>query len=197
MFLSNLSKSANVDYSEIFLKVANTYPEFKEAVEIIKNNSEGRAWLIGGFVCRSIIQELYGVPMSEDVDLDFIVEKAVPINVPDGWKIEQNSYGNPKLIGPTYEIDYIPLSNLHSIIRRNLEPTIENFLTGTPLNVQSIAFDITNNKVVGDIGIKSIKERVIAINDLEQAKHRAEKKGVNPNDLVTDIAEQFNFKAVY
>ncbi len=185
-----------MDYTQSFLKVANTYPEFKEALEIIRKNSQGKAWLIGGFVCRSIIQDLYGVTMSKDVDLDFIIEKPQDIEVPDGWGIEKNSYGNPKLVGRSFEIDYIPLNNIHSIIRRNLEPTIENFLLGTPLNVQSIAYDVTENKVIGDIGIKSIEKKVIAINDMEQAKHRAGKKGVTPEDLVRDIANQFGFTAI-
>ncbi len=186
-----------MNFTELFLKVAKTYPEYEEAVGMVKANSAGHVWLIGGFVCRSIIQELYGIPMSKEVDLDFVVEKARPITVPDGWKLEQNKYGNPKLVGPTYEIDYIPLESVHSVLRRGLAPTIENFLSGTPLNVQSIAFDITNNQIIGEIGIKSIKDKVVAINDLEQAKHRAAKKGVTPNDLVTNIASQFQFQAVY
>ncbi len=186
-----------VDYTQSFLRVANTYPEFKEAVEIVSSNSEGKIWLIGGFVCRCIIQDLYNIPMSNDVDLDFIVEKPLPIKLPVGWKSRDNSYGNPKFVGPKYEIDYIPLNNIHSITRRNLQPTIENFLSGTPLNVQSIVYDVTNNIVIGDIGIKSIQERFIAINDIEQAKHRAEKKGVDVADLVTDIAQQFNFTPIY
>ncbi|TSC70363.1 MAG: hypothetical protein CEO12_387 [Parcubacteria group bacterium Gr01-1014_46] len=185
-----------MDYTQSFLRVANTYPEFREALEIIKKNSKGKAWLIGGFVCRSIIQDLYGVPMSKDVDLDFIIEKPQDIVVPDGWKIEKNSYGNPKLIGQSFEIDYVPLNNIHFIIRHNLEPSIENFLLGTPLNVQSIAFDIITNKVIGDIGLKSIQEKIVAINDMEQARHRAEKKGVVPDDLVKDIANQFGFKTI-
>lgn len=71
-----------MDYTETFLKIANTYPEFKESLEIVKSNSEGDVWLIGGFVCRSIIQGLYGVPMSDDVDLDFIVEKSKKLICP-------------------------------------------------------------------------------------------------------------------
>jgi hypothetical protein len=184
-----------MDYTQSFLKVANTYPEFKEALEIIKKNSKGKVWLIGGFVCRSIIQDLYGIPMSKDVDLDFIIEKPQEIKVPVDWKIEKNSYGNPKLVGPIFEIDYIHLNNIHSIIRRNLKPTIENFLSGTPLNVQSIVFDVTENKVIGDIGIKSIQEKIIAINNVEQTRHRAEKKEVTSEELVKDIAAQFSFEA--
>lgn len=184
-----------MNYTESFLKVANTYPEFAEAVNIIKKNSEGNAWLIGGFVCRSIIQDLYGIQMTKDVDLDFIVEKSKDIEVPENWKINENSYGNPKLIGPDYEIDYIPLNNIHSIHRRGLESTIENFLSGTPLNVQSIAYDIIKNKVIGEIGIKAIHDKVVAVNDLEQARHRANKKSVSVDELVKDIAEQFDFEA--
>ncbi len=183
-----------MDYTQSFLKVANTYPEFKEALEIIKANSDGKAWLIGGFVCRSIIQDLYGIPMSKDVDLDFIIENPKEIKLPEGWEIRKNSYGNPKLVGPSYEIDYVPLNTIHSILRRNLEPTMENFLSGTPLNVQSIAFDITDNKVIGDIGIKAIQDKVISVNNFEQAKHRAEKKEVSVQDLISDIAKQFGFK---
>jgi hypothetical protein len=183
-----------MDYTQSFLRVASAYPEFKEALKIIKNNSEGRSWLIGGFVCRSIIQDLYGVPMPKDVDLDFIIERPKDIVVPAGWRIAENSYGNPKLVGPTFEIDYVPLNKVHSIVRRNLEPTIENFFPGTPLNVQSIAFDILENKVIGDIGKKSIQDKIVAINDIEQAQHRAEKKGVMLQDMVKGIAEQFGFE---
>jgi hypothetical protein len=183
-----------MDYTESFLKVANTFPEFKEAVEIVKNNSKGNIWLIGGFVCRSIIQDLYGIQMSQDVDFDFIVEEPKEVQIPENWEMRMNSYGNPKFIGPEYEIDFVPLNNIHSILRRNLEPTIENFLTGAPLNVQSIVYDVRSNKVIGDIGIKSIQDKIVAVNDPEQAKHRALKKGVTVEELVKDIADQFKFR---
>ncbi len=131
--------------------------------------------------------------MSKDVDLDFIVEKPLPIKLAADWKIVNNSYGNPKLIGPHFEIDYIPLNNINSIIRRGLDPTIDNFLSGTPLNVQSIAFDITDNKVIGDVGIKSIQEKIVSVNNKEQAEYSAKKKAVTVTELVTNIANQFNF----
>ncbi len=186
-----------MDYTQSFLKVANNYHEFKEAVEIIRKSSKGKAWLIGGFVFRSIIQDLYGIPMSKDVDLDFIIEKPAEIKVPTNWKIGKNSYNNPKLIGPNYEIDYVPLNNIHSIIRRGLDPTIENFLSGTPLNIQSIAYDIIDNAVVGNIGIQSISQKVIAVNNLEQAEHRAKLKGITLADLITDISNQLKFSPRY
>ncbi len=185
-----------MDYTESFLNIANTYPEFKEAVEIIKKNSEGGIWLMGGFVFRSIVENIYGVPMSKNADLDFIVENPKEIKVPDDWVIKKNDYGNPKLVGPSFYIDCIPLKNVHSIIRRKLEPTIENFLSGTPLNIQSIIFDVIKNKVMGDIGIKSIQERIVSVNDPIQAEYRAGKKGVTVSDLVRNLADELGFKAV-
>lgn len=89
------------------------------------------------------------------------------------------------------------LGTIHSVVRRNLNPTIENFLSGTPLNIQSIAFDIESQKVIGDIGLRSIQEKIIAVNDLEQAKYRAHKKGVSIETLIIDIADQFNFTPIY
>jgi hypothetical protein len=182
-----------MDYSQSFLNVANTYLEFKEAVEIIKKNTEGKAWLIGGFVFRAIVEDVYNIPISKDVDFDFIVEIPKDISLPHGWRIDKNSYGNPKFIGPSYEIDYVPLNNIHSIIRRGLEPTIDNFFSGAPLNIQSIAYDVMDNKVVGNIGIKAIKDKTISINNMEQALHRAQIKGVKLRDLITDVANQLDF----
>jgi hypothetical protein len=193
--MESMEKKDN--YTEIFLNVAKRYPEFEEAVEIIKANSEGSSWLIGGFVCRAIIQELYGVPMSKDVDFDFIVENPKKLKLPEGWKIEQNSYGNPKFISSSYEIDYVPLTTVHSITRRGLEPTFANYLSGTPLTIQSIAFDVKSQQVIGDIGIKAIRDKTVGINDLEQAKHRAEKKGKTVEELVKGVADEFGFTSIY
>lgn len=184
-----------MDITEVFLKFALQRQEFQEAIDLVKANSEGNAWLIGGYVCRGIIQELYGVPIG-DYDFDFFVEGAREIRVPDGWEQRINSYGNPKLIGPHYEIDYVPLKSIHSIVRRGLEPTIDNFLTGAPLTIQSIAYDIDNQKVIGEAGILAIKNREVGINNLEQAKHRAAKKGVILEELVAGVAAQFNFRPV-
>ena len=184
-----------MDMTETFLKFVSQREEFQEAVDFIKANSEGNAWLVGGYVCRGIIQELYGVPIG-DYDFDFVVEGAREICVPNGWEQRANSYGNPKLIGPHYEIDYVPLKSIHSIVRRGLEPTIDNFLTGAPLTIQSIAYDVGSQKVIGEAGILAIKNKEVGINNLEQAQYRAQKKGVSLEELVAGVAAQFNFRPV-
>lgn len=94
--------------TKIFLTVANSHPEFAQALEVIKKNSKGKSWLIGGCVCRSIIEGLYGIPMPKETDFDVIVEHLLPLTLPNGWTSKVNSYGNPKLIGPAYSINMIP-----------------------------------------------------------------------------------------
>ena len=183
-----------MDFTASFLRVANTNPAFKESVDIIKANSDGRAWIIGGFVCRSIIQDLYGTQMPEDADFDFIVERPhTEFHLPDGWKMTMNSFGNPRFIGPKYQIDYVPLEGIRSIVDRGLEPKIENYLTGTPLNVQSLIYDIEAGQIIGEIGMESIREKFISINNREEAGKRVLQKGITLSDLVTDIATQFGF----
>ena len=150
--------------------------------------------MIGGFVYRMIVRELYCVPVTSDIDFDFIVEIiAQKFDSPPGWVAVSNSYGNPKLKGPRYEIDLVPLDNIHSVLRRGLEPTIENFLSGTPLTVQSIAYDVSNGRVIGDIGVSAIRARTVGVNDVVQANHRAELKGKSVQELVREAADSLDF----
>jgi hypothetical protein len=184
------------EITEAFLKAVKDCPEFSEAVGIVKRNARGSIWLIGGFVYRSIVEELYGTPLTPDVDFDFIVESpAQEFTLPPNWEVAINSYGNPKFRGPNFEIDLIPLKQIHSITRRGIEPTIENFLSGTPLTVQAIAFDVTNNRVIGEIGISAIKEKRVGVNNLAQTNHSARLKGKSVEELVKDVADSLRFQA--
>lgn len=181
-----------------FLKAVEGCAEFQEAVSIVRKNSEGSIYLIGGFVYRNIVNNLYSTPVTADVDFDFIVQATSPeLSLPTGWNAVKNSYGNPKLKGPNYEIDLVLIDNIHSVIRRGLDPTIENFLSGTPLNVQSIVYDVTNNQVMGEIGISAIRTRTVRVNNIIQAQHSAGLKGKTVEELVKTVAESLQFQAVY
>ena len=45
--------------------------EYLEASRIVRSNSQGKIWLIGGTVSRSIIKEIYGHQKVQH-DLDFL-----------------------------------------------------------------------------------------------------------------------------
>jgi hypothetical protein len=186
-----------MDPTPIFLSGAQGCKEFTEALDIVRKNSTGKIWLIGGFVYRTIANQLYGAP-KPDVDLDFIVEIPVQeFNMPVDWKIYRNSFGNPKLVNGKKQIDYVPLRNVYSILQRNIEPTIENFLTGAPLTIQSIVYDVNANNVIGNIGINALQKRIVEINNLFFAEYAAQRKNKSLRAMIQEKADRLGFTPVF
>lgn len=187
-----------MDITKAFLDGKKDCREYNEAYQIVKRNSSGKIWLIGSFVFRTIAHQMYGAEKPEDVDLDFIVERpAENFNLPPGWKAKKNRFGNPKFVNGRTQIDYVPLKNIYSILKRGLAPTIENFLTGVPLNVQSLAFDTQEEKIVGERGIDSLKRKVVEVVDLDLARYAAQKKGITLEEMIRRKAEELGFTPVF
>jgi hypothetical protein len=185
-----------MDYTPAFITAAERYPAFLAARAIIEEKARGNTWLIGGFVCRAIIEELYGIPLFKATDFDFIVEIPQNLDLPADWKVEMNRYGNPKLVHKDYTIDYIPLQNIHYIRENKLKPTIENFLKGVPLTTQAIGFDIKEQKIFGNPGIRAIRDKTVGINNLETAKRRAAEKGKSLEQWIAGVAAEFSFTPI-
>ena len=186
-----------MDLNEAFMNGIEKCPEFKRALKIVSNNSYGNTWLIGGMVYRTIVSEIYGRPRPR-VDLDFIVEYDSPsFNLPRGWEVEENSFSNPKFRNGEETIDYVPLKNIFSIRNRGLEPKIENYLSGVPLTVNSIVFDIEKQKLMGEIGIQAIIAKTVAVNNFHFAKYAAEKKKKTLNQFIKEKADSLNFTPVF
>jgi len=186
-----------MDITQAFLSGVKNCEEFLEALDIVKRNSSGKIWLIGGFVYRTIASQLYGLSKPE-VDLDFVVEYPVSdFDLPDGWKVDKNRFGNPKLISGRKQIDYVPLEKIYSILQRQIEPTIENYLTGVPLNVQSVAYDINEKRVIGEIGINALLRRVVEVNDLFFAEYAAQKKGKSLREMIQEKADELSFTPIF
>lgn len=87
-----------MDITQLFLSGIKSRLEFAESLDVVRRNSSGRIWLVGGFVYRTIASQLYGLPEPES-DLDFVVENPVlEFDLPNGWRVDSNRYGNPKLV---------------------------------------------------------------------------------------------------
>jgi len=186
-----------MDFTKAFLDGLGDCEEYAEASKIIERNSSGRIWLVGGLVYRTIANQLYGSPKPE-MDLDFVVERAVEtFHLPSGWTVERNSYGNPKLKKGRGKIDYIPLRNVLSIHRRGLKPTIKNFLTGVPLTIQSLAYDIQAKGVIGEIGIDALQRKVVEVNDLHSAEQIAQTKCMPLDEIIKTKAEELGFRPIF
>ncbi len=153
-------------------------PTFGEAVHILRQNSQGNLWLIGGGVFRKLASLLYDTPLLQ-ADYDFIVESPVKrFSLPAGWRVTANRHGNPKFCHGVRSIDYVPLSNIHSIKERGLIPNIEHYLSGVPLTVQSIAYDIEKGALIGAIGLAALDTRTVEVHNASEAVYAAGKKGL-------------------
>lgn len=169
---------------------------FNEALEITKKNSSGKIWLIGGFLYRNIVNELYGTCKKVAKDFDLVVERANErIILPEGWKKRTNHFGNPELSNSRYEIDFIPLDNIYYIKKNKLKPSIENHLKGSVFNVQYIAYDIFNKKIIGNIGIKAIEDRTVGVYNLEMLKYISKMHHKTANDMIREKADALGFRA--
>jgi hypothetical protein len=183
-----------MDVTEAFL--LGVTPQLDEAYDIVKQNSSGRIWLIGGYVYKTITSVLYKLP-KPDVDLDFIVEKETNIFVlPDGWEKKDSRFGNPKFVNGNKEIDYVPLNNIFSIKKRKLWPNINNFISGVPLTVQGIVYDFSEKKIIGERGIRAIQKKIIEINNLYFAEYAAKKKGLSLKEMMQEKANSLGFRVI-
>lgn len=199
------------EYTEAFEQFLKSHQEYEEIFEVAKRNSRGRGRrphgrvrIIGGFVYRPIISNIYGpIPEPPEIDIDFLIEKSPAkrdLYIPKGWDPKITDYGNLYLVKGNIRIDLNYLRNFHSIIRRKLEPRFRHFFTGTPIDIQSISYDLTEKLgVIGEIGIEAIKNKIVRINNLEEAQYQAKnvseslKKDFTVEDLVRQKAKELNF----
>ncbi|MDO8676694.1 MAG: hypothetical protein Q7K16_03550 [Candidatus Azambacteria bacterium] len=188
------------EITKLFWESVKDNIDFKESADLVKKNSNGGGvWLIGGFLYQNIAVQLYGLEEQKAKDIDFIVENpADKIAFPNNWKEKTTSYNNPKFIrNDGLIVDLVPLKEVNSIVRRNLPAIIENYLTGVPLNIQSIVFDINNNRVFGDIGIKALLDKTVAINNLEEAMVTSEHKKKPIQQIIKEKAEALGFLPLF
>lgn len=186
-----------MNYHQIYADFVLQDENFQEAFNIVRRNSTGDVWLIGGSVYRNIAHLLYETDKAP-VDFDFIVESPNSIIVlPQDWRLSKNKYGNPKFIGEKFSVDFVPLKTVHSINRRGLEFTFANFLTGTPLTIQSIGYNPVKNTLEGNIGLEAIRTKSVAVNNFEQAEIYARKKGKPIKEVIREKAESLGFSPVF
>lgn len=194
--------NCDFDATALFERSLVDYP-FDEFLDIAKHHSEGRIWIIGGFVYRNIIKEHYGTPYEKrPIDIDFLVEEyAEDITRPKGWELGSTSVGDLSFSkGDEYEIALNGLVNFHSITSRDFPEEIQSFYSGTPLNIQSISYDCEERVVEGEFGIDAIERRVIEVNYIKEAQWEAERiskkigKPFSVNDLIRRKADELRFE---
>lgn len=194
-----------LEYTSVLEDFLRDSEEFQEGLDIARRNSQNKSkiWLIGSYNYGHILNGIYGeIWKPKLIDMDFLMENASRekgVYIPKGWtlKVSEN-YGNNYLLSGDSKarIDLNYLKSFHPILSRKLRPRLRHFFTTTPLDIQSIACDVTGKciRIMGWRGIEAIKRKVVRINNLEEAKYVAgEIMKISVEDLVRMKAEELGF----
>ncbi len=165
---------------------------FLEVLDLVERNSRGKIWLTGGYLYRNLITAIYGGE-TYNYDIDFIVEeRSETLQVIPGWNIKINNYGVPN-----YErtANRVSITDIRKVVRiEGLKSfTIENIIAGTPLNIQSMVYDLRENRIIGRKGIEALRTRLIKVNNIAQAKFYAERKSKELRDIIMEKAKELGF----
>ena len=167
-------------------------PVFLEVLELVKNNSKGKIWLVGGFLYKNLASAFFGGE-SYNYDIDFIVEERnVILKEVFGWSIQTNNYGSHNYVREGNKMSF---TDIRKAIRVSglQNPTIEEFIKETPLNVQSVTYDLSAGKITGEKGIEALKEKIVEVNNKDQAEFYAKRKGKTLEDIIKEKAQELNF----
>lgn len=167
-------------------------PVFVEVLELVKQNSKGKIWLMGGFLYRNLAAALYGGE-TYTKDIDFLVEEREDfIKKVSGWNLKINRYGAQNYFR---EGNFTSFTDLRKVARHYgvVKSTALKFIEETPLDIQSIAYDLDENKLIGEKGIKALKNKMIKVNNKEQAEFYAKRKEKELKDIIIRKATQMNF----
>ena len=182
-----------MDLTPYFLRGIEGDERFAEAVGIVRQNTRGgNIWAIGGIVFRKIFYQLYGIG-SDSKDFDFLIENPAPwveLRLPLGWTLSQTSMGSPKLKRGDFRIDFIPLDNAVAIQdkerleRMSVEEKLVSYFSKAPLNIQAIAYDFDNERVIVEEGIRAILEKRLKINCLQELLEYCKRKDITIEEYV-------------
>lgn len=181
--------------SENFRKFVSEAADYQEAFGLVRENSEGGIWLIGGTVYRTLVQSVYGLGKTGK-DFDFLVDRATQVtSLPKGWAQIESRFGNLKFVRGDRQVDFVPLNRVIHIRHYQLPPTIGSFLARTPFNIHSLAYDTRRRRLIGKIGKAALEEKVIRVNDLEMARNYARMYETSVNDKLKETAGELGFSA--
>jgi hypothetical protein len=198
----------------IFSSVLSGYPQ---VLEMLLGNTYGKIWMVGGSVASIIVKciqspgytptfdewNLYSLGDFPFRDFDFIVEEfRTDFRVASGWKKQTNTFGGIKLVrkspfrGQTIRIDIWKLLKHDPCRRRNLPYNMENVLRLTPLTIQSIAVDLQEARLIGDIGLNAIQSQTVGVNHLEEVENYSRVYRTTVEEYVRRKAREYNFTPI-
>jgi hypothetical protein len=186
-----------MELSDLFRARIGGHPEFLEAVDIVKRNTIGNAWMVGKVIFKTLTSQTDGPLEQIDPTLNFVIEEKTSIeHLPQNWSTIRTRRGWA-FLNMDRVIRLSPLSTLYLVEKKGLPPTIDSYFFGVPLTVHALAYDIWKNRLVGDIGLEAIDKRVVSVNNFISAKYSAEKKGLSLSEYMSMKREKLRPKPAH
>lgn len=182
-------------------------PLFRESLDIVLNvaNRDRKIFVVGGTVYRTLIRIIYGINIDQKADHDFIVE-TVPHElhiIPKGWQLGKTAHGqhrfNNKTI-PDRQIDIVRLADAinhwdsSEVDQNDPMACIRSYLDKTPLNIQSIAYDIQENIILGAASWQAIVERTVRVHHRLECASYCQVKGITAQEYAKRKADSIAFQ---
>jgi hypothetical protein len=165
--------------------------DFQRSLKIVQKNSSGKIWAAGGFIFRNLASAIHNLPKPTFKDYDFVVEKInKELDLEENMGFTLNTFGSIKIKNGPITIDVWEPEDVYLAT----DPTIENYLKTVSLNIQSIAYSIKNNKVLGDIGLKAVLDKKIMINNPQKLKYYTDKKGITIENYIDQKIKSWGFE---
>jgi SAM-dependent methyltransferase len=193
-------------YSQIVKSHLQNNSDFQTAISTINNLvPKSKIWLIGGQVFRPILKEIYDIPYTADTDFDFIIEKLPVVNeedVPKDFILSKTGLGAPSLTKGNLQIDLIPLEDATKLSKDELtqlspEESLERYFQRVPLNIQAIAYDVLNERVIGQDSLKGIQDKVIKPMSLGECLSFCKRRGISTRKFFDTKIKGDIFKREY
>jgi hypothetical protein len=119
------------------------------------------------------------------------------IKVPEGWKLERNRFGNPKLLKGEIQVDLFPIASVYQIVRDIHESrhlTIFDHLKGVPFTIQCMAYDVLADEIIiTQAGRDAFLGKDFMVNDLDTARNFARLRNQPLNQIISLKARQLDF----
>lgn len=173
--------------TDIFLESVSSDDLFKLAQLIVNDDkhTKGPRYVIGSFIYKKLIKALYRLDLTEPKEINYLVSRhrsKDTFTLPERWKLKYEK-GNPFIYShDDRKLTISTLSSFHFIRNGQRSESIGSYLGCVPFNINSIAFDLQSNRIIGKAGIEAISERILRVSNMEAARHYVKKNKIDKLD---------------
>jgi len=145
--------------SDLLTRALKKDRNYARALEVARTFGQGEITLLGGAVYRTLARELYGV-WSGEHDYDFLVGRCSGLAPTTTHNILTSYWGNPRFVPSVMSQPKVDLIQLNQTGLSRAQ-----FIDEATFTIQAIGYDACEGRVLGDIGIRALSDRTVALNN--------------------------------